>query len=301
MAKEKEEEESKLKDIEQEAAEVKEMKALLAESLAEAKQLAGVEKMLRKKDKDQKTELANLETELKKMKTVVESAVGDNAKLAAENEILASTLSTLEAEVDAVKKKRLNFGEELNQMTQAQREKVKLAEEKKDKLVSEVAEAKKKIGEADQENEKLTKELQERQKMKMEKSSQLEEKKKSVERLSSTATSCNTKPQTPAFTPTPSSRPRLFKTPSVSSSLKGFRESRANLAEKNATTSKKTAFDFGSSSEEKQTGARDSFTTPRKEKKLSGPITPRNSGKPQPSARSGTSVCLIMLILQVSE
>ena len=56
MVKEKEEEESKLKGIEQEAAEVKEMKALLAESLAEAKQLAGVEKMLRKKDKDQKTE-----------------------------------------------------------------------------------------------------------------------------------------------------------------------------------------------------------------------------------------------------
>ena len=299
MVKEKEEEESKLKGIEQEAAEVKEMKAKLAQSLAEAKQVAGVEKMLRKKDKDQKTELANLETELKKMKKVVESAVGDNAKLSAENEILASTLSTLEAEVDAVKKKRLNFGEELNQMTQAQREKVKLAEEKKDKLVSEVAEAKKKIGEADQENEKLTKELQESQKMKMEKSSQLEEKKKSVERLSSTATSCNTKPQTPAFTPTPSSRPRL-KTPSASP-LKAFRESRANLAEKNATTSKKTAFDFESSSDEKQPGARDSFTTPRKEKKLSGPITPRNTGKPQPSARSGTSVCLIMLILQVSE
>ena len=288
-----------MKEIEQEAVEVKDMKAKLAESLTEAKQVAGVEKMLRKKDKDQKTELANLETELKKMKTVVESAVGDNAKLAAENEILASTLSTLEAEVDAVKKKRLNFGEELNQMTQAQREKVKLAEEKKDKLVSEVAEAKKKIGEADQENEKLTKELQESQKMKMEKSRQLEEKKKSVERLSSTATSCNTKPQTPAFTPTPSSRPRL-KTPSASP-LKAFRESRANLVEKNATTSKKTAFDFESSSDEKQPGARDSFTTPRKEKKLSGPITPRNSGKPQPSARSGTSVCLIMLILQVSE
>ena len=287
-----------MKEIEQEAAEVKEMKAKLVESLAMAKQVAGVEKMLRKKDKDQKTELANLETELKKMKKVVESAVGDNAKLSAENEILASTLSTLEAEVDAVKKKRLNFGEELNQMTQAQREKVKLAEEKKDKLVSEVAEAKKKIGEADQENEKLTKELQENQKMKMEKSSQLEEKKKSVERLSSTATSCNTKPQTPAFTPTPSSRPRL-KTPSASP-LKAFRESRANLAEKNATTSKKTAFDFESSSDEKQTGARDLFTTPRKEKKLSGPITPRNSGKPQPSARSGTSVCIITLILQVS-
>ena len=114
-----------MKEIEQEAAEVKEMKTKLAESLAEAKQVAGDEKMLRKKDKDQKTELANLDTELKKMKAVVESVTGENAKLAEENKSLASALSNLQAEAEAVKRKRLNFGEELNQVAQAQAEKMK--------------------------------------------------------------------------------------------------------------------------------------------------------------------------------
>ena len=344
MAKEKEEEECKLKETEQEATEVKEMKAKLAKSLTEAKQVAGDEKILRKKDKDRKTELANLETEMNKMKTVVESASGENAKLAEENEILASTLSKLEAEADAVKRKKLNFGEELNQMNQAQMEKLKLAAEKKAKLVSEVEEIKKKIDEADQENEKLRKELQESEAIKTEKRRQLEEKKKKeMERLS-TATSSN-KPQNPAFTPAPSSRPRLLtstifnknqqggskrpalktdvekvklgtsnsnltpkstksapsgsaRTPSASPSLKDFREKRANVAEKNATP-EKSVFDLGSSSDEKQAGGgqlptsnRNLFTTPRKEKKLGIPITPRNSGKPQPlesRARTGTA------------
>merc|ERR550532_2422947 len=144
----------------------------------EAKQVAGDEKILRKKDKDRKTELANLETEMNKMKTVVESASGENAKLAEENEILASTLSNLEEEADAVKRKKLNFGEELNQMNQAQMEKLTLAAEKKAKLVSEVDEIKKKVDEADQKNEKLRKELQESEEIKTEKRRQLEEKKK---------------------------------------------------------------------------------------------------------------------------
>ena len=49
LAKEKEEEELKLKEVEQEATEVKEMKANLSESMTEAKQVAVDEKMLRKK------------------------------------------------------------------------------------------------------------------------------------------------------------------------------------------------------------------------------------------------------------
>ena len=197
-----------MKDTEQEAAEVKEMKAKLAESLREAKEVAGEEKMLRKKGKDQKIELANLETEMNKMKTKVESVTGDNAKLAEENEILASTLSNLQEEADAVKRKKLNFGEELNQMNQAQMVKVKLAAEQKGKLVAEVEEVQKKADEADQENERLMKELQESEKILKEKRWQLEEKKKDLERLPTAA--CNNKFQSPAFTPAPSSRPRLL-------------------------------------------------------------------------------------------
>ena len=243
-----------------------------------------------------------------------------------------------------MKRKKLNFGEELNQMNQAQMEKLKLAAEKKAKLVLEVEEIKKKVDEADQENEKLRKELQESEEIKTEKRRQLEEKKrKEMERLS-TATSSN-KPQNPAFTPAPSSRPKLLtssifnknqqggskrpalktdvekvklgtsnsnltpkstksapsrsaQTPSASPSLKDFRENGAKFGEKNAT-SKKSVFDFGSSSDEKEAGGgqlptsnRNLFTTPRKEKKLGIPITPRNSGKPQPlesRARSGTT------------
>merc|ERR1719339_685643 len=100
-----------------------------------------------------------------KVKVVVERASDDNSKLVEENEILASTLSNLEAEADAVKRKKLNFGEELNQMNQAQIEKMKLAAEKKANLVSEVEEVQKKASQADQENEKLLKELQEREKI----------------------------------------------------------------------------------------------------------------------------------------
>ena len=328
-----------MKETEQEATEMKEMKAKLAKSLTEAKQLAGDEKVLRKKDKERKTELANLETEMNKMKTVVESASGENAKLAEENEILASTLSKLEAEADAVKRKKLNFGEELNQMNQAQMVKVKLAAEQKGKLMAEVEEVQKKANEADQENERLMKELQESEKILKEKRWQLEEKKKDLERLPTAA--CNNKFQSPAFTPAPSSRPRLLtsnifnkskrpalktdvekvklgtsnsnlsvkstksapsgsaQSPSASPSLKHFRESRALLAEKKAT-SRKTVFDLGSSSDELQAGGgqlptsnRDSFSTPCKEKKLDIPITPRNSGKPQPlesRARSGATI-----------
>merc|ERR1719339_556399 len=97
-----------------------------------------------------------------KVKVVVERASDDNSKLVEENEILASTLSNLEAEADAVKRKKLNFGEELNQMNQTQIEKMKLAAEKKANLVSEVEEVQKKANEADQENARLLKELQER-------------------------------------------------------------------------------------------------------------------------------------------
>jgi len=342
LAKEKEEEESKLKETELEATEVKEMKAKLAESLREAKEVTGEEKMLRKRVKDQKTELNNLETELNKVKVVVERASDDNSKLVEENEILASTLSNLEAEADAVKRKKLNFGEELNQMNQAQMEKMKLAAEKKADLLSEVEEVQKKASQADQENEKLLKELQEREKILKEKKRQLEEKKKDLERLPTAA--CSNKSQNPAFTP--ASRPRLLNStifnklkdgskrpalktnaervklgtsssnmtpkstkpapsgsarpPSASPSLKDFRESRANFAEKNAT-SKKSVFDFGSSSDETQAGGgqlptsnKNPFTTPRKEK--SGvPTTPINSGKPQPlesQARSGPTLFL---------
>ena len=328
-----------LKETEQEAAEVKEMKAKLAESLREAKEVAGEEKMLRKKGKDQKIELANLETEMIKMKTEVESVTGDNAKLVEENEILASTLSNLQEEADAVKRKKLNFGEELNQMNQAQMVKVKLAAEQKGKLVAEVEEVQKKANDADQENERLMKELQESEKILKEKRWQLEEKKKDLERLPTAA--YNDKFQNPAFTPAPSSRPRLLtsnifnkskrpalktdvekvklgtsssnlmvksiksapsgsaRPPSASPNLKDFRESRALFAEKKAT-SRKTVFDLGSSSDELQAGGgqlptsnRDSFSTPCKEKKLDIPITPRNSGKPQPlesRARSGSTI-----------
>ena len=333
-----------MEEIEQEAAEVKEMKSKLAELLAESKKVAGDEKMLRKKANDQKTELANLETELKKMKTVVESATVENAKLAEESESLASALSNLQAETDAVKKKKLNFGEELNQVAQAQAEKMKQAVEKKAKMASDVEEIKKKVKEADQENERLTKELQESEKMKKEKGRQLEEKKKIQERLSTTSST----PQNPASTPAPSSRPRFLTssifnkakgqqvgskrpalktdvenlklqrsssnlTPksnksapaglapqsSASPSLQGFREARASIGEK-MVTSKKSPFDLESSSDEKQAGggqlptsSRDSFKTPRQEKKLDVPATPLNSGRLQPMesrARSGTII-----------
>ena len=345
MVKEKEEEELKLKEVEQEAAEVKEMKAKLAESMGEAKQVAGDEKMLRKKSKEQKMELAHLEAELNKMKSVVETATGENAKLLEENESLVSTLANLQAELDAVKKKKLNFGEELNQVTQAQVERLRRATEKKARLAAEVEEVKKKWKEADQENAKLAKDVQGSEKTNKEKRQQLEEKKKVLEKV----TTASSKPQNPASTPAPSSRPKFFtssifnkakdqqgvsrrpalktdvekvklgtsssnltpkstksapsglaRTPSKSPSLRDFRESRMSFGEKNKTPTR-SAFDFGSSSDEKQadgsqvpTSSRDSFKTPLKERKPGVPLTPHSSGKPQlleSRTRPGTNIC----------
>merc|ERR1719234_3035232 len=154
--------------------------------MVEAKQVAGDEKMLRKKSKEQKLELDNLEAVLKKMKSVLESSTDENAKLSEENESLVLTLANLQAEVDAVRKKKLNFGEELNQVSQAQAEKMRHATEKKAKLAAEVEEVKKKVKEADQEYEKLVKEVQVIEKVNKEKSQQLEEKKKVLEKVTTT-------------------------------------------------------------------------------------------------------------------
>ena len=203
------EEESRLKEIEQEAAEVKKMKTKLAESLAEAKNLAGKEKVLRKKSKDQKMELANLQTDLIKMKTVMEGTIGDHAKLVEEEKSLAEALSNKQAEVEAVKSKKMNFGEELNQVTQAQSENLRQAVEKKAKLASEVEEIEKKVNEVDKEKERLTNELQVSEKMKMEKKQLLEERKKVLER----DPTANSKSKTPVSTPAPSSKPKLLSTP----------------------------------------------------------------------------------------
>ena len=206
LAKEKMEEESRLKEIEQEAAEVKKMKTKLAESLAEAKNLAGKEKVLRKKSKDQKMELANLQTDLIKMKTVMEGTIGDQAKLVEDEKSLAEALSKKQAEVEAVKSKKMNFGEELNQVTQAQSENLRQAVEKKAKLASEVEEIEKKVNEVDKEKERLTNELQVSEKMKMEKKQLLEERKKVLERDQT----ANSKSKTPVSTPAPSSKPKLL-------------------------------------------------------------------------------------------
>ena len=209
LAKEKMEEESRLKEIEQEAAEVKKMKTKLAESLAEAKNLAGKEKVLRKKNKDQKMELANLQTDLIKMKTVMEGTIGDHAKLVEDEKSLAEALSNKQEEVEAVKSKKMNFGEELNQVTQAQSENLRQAVEKKAKLASEVEEIEKKVNEVDKENERLTNELQVSEKTKMEKKQLLEERKKVLERDQT----ANSKSKTPVSTPAPSSKPKLLSTP----------------------------------------------------------------------------------------
>ena len=200
------EEESRLKEIEQEAAEVKKMKTKLAESLAEAKNLAGKEKVLRKKSKDQKMELANLQTDLIKMKTVMEGTIGDQAKLVEDEKSLAEALSKKQAEVEAVRSKKMNFGEELNQVTQAQSENLRQAVEKKAKLASEVEEIEKKVNEVDKEKERLTNELQVSEKMKMEKKQLLEERKKVLER----DPTANSKSKTPVSTPAPSSKPKLL-------------------------------------------------------------------------------------------
>ena len=162
--------------------------------MAEAKNLAGKEKVLRKKSKDQKMELANLQTDLIKMKTVMEGTIGDHAKLVEDEKSLAEALSKKQAEVEAVKSKKMNFGEELNQVTQAQSENLRQAVEKKAKLASEVEEIEKKVNEVDKENERLTNELQVSEKNKMEKKQLLEERKKVLER----DPTANSKSKTPA-------------------------------------------------------------------------------------------------------
>ena len=113
-----------------------------------------------------------------------------------------------------------------------------------------------------------------------------------IEKVKLGTSSSNMTPKSTKSAPSGSARP-----PSASPSLKDFRESRANFAEKNAT-SKKSVFDFGSSSDETQAGGRqlptsnrNPFTTPRKEK-TGVPTTPINSGKPHPlesQARPGES------------
>merc|ERR1712192_20839 len=76
----------------------------------------------------------------------------------------------------------------------------------------------------------------------------------------------------------------LARTPLKSPSLKDFRESRTSIGDKNKTP-KKSAFDVGSSSDEKQadgcqgpTSSRDLFKTPCKNRKPGVPLTPSNYG-----------------------
>merc|ERR1712181_165091 len=96
----------------------------------------------------------------------------------------------------------------------------------------------------------------------------------------------------------------LARTPSKSPSLRDFRESRTSVGDK-IKTPKKSVFDFGSSSDEKQADGcqvpispRDPFKTPGKDKKPSVPLTPSNYGigKLQPldtsRARPGPKLCV---------
>merc|ERR1711962_284488 len=216
LARAKEEEELKLKETEQESVEAKEMKTKLSERLAESKKVVGEEKLWRKRGKDTAAELANSEVELTKMKSTVEAASAENAKLAEENKSLSQTCSNLQAEVDAVRKKKLNFGEELSLVTQAQAEKMRLAVEKKNKLASEVGEIEKKAQEADEENEKLKRDLCGKKKTIEEMKKQLEEKKKQAQARASAALST---PKPPKFAPSQSSRPSLLSTSSLNKSL----------------------------------------------------------------------------------
>merc|ERR1719192_2539999 len=157
------------------------MKTKLSECLVESKKVGGEEKLWKKRVKDTAVELANSEAELTKMKSTVEAASAENAKLAEEKKSLSQTFSNLQAEADAVRKKKLNFGEELSLVTQAQAEKMRLAMEKKTKLAAEVGEIEKKAQEADEENEKLKRDLRKREKANEDMKKRVEEKKKQAQ------------------------------------------------------------------------------------------------------------------------
>merc|ERR1711962_1228110 len=215
LARAKEEEELKLKETEQESVEAKEMKTKLSERLAESKKVGGEEKLWRGRVKDTAAELANSEVELTKMKSTVEAASAANAKLAEENKSLSQTSSNLQAEVDAVRKKKLNFGEELRLVTQAQAEKMRLAVEKRTKLTTEVGEIEMKAQEADEENEKLKRDLREKKKAIEDMIEQVEEKKQAQARASAALST----PKPPKFAPSQSSRPSLLPTSSLNKGL----------------------------------------------------------------------------------
>ena len=216
LARAKEEEELKLKETEQESVEAKEMKTKLSECLAESKKVGGEEKLWRKRVKDTAAELANSEVELTKMKSTVEAASAENAKLAEESKSLSQTYSNLQAEVDAVRKKKLNFGEELSLVTQAQAEKMRLAVEKRTKLATEVGEIEKMSQEADEGNEKLKRDLREKNKAIEDMKKQVEEKKKQAQARASAALST---PKPSKFAPSQSSRPSLLSTSSLNKGL----------------------------------------------------------------------------------
>jgi len=202
----------KLKEAEQESVEAKKMKTKLSECVAESKKVGGEEKLWRKRVKDTVAEVANSEAELTKMKSTVEAASAENAELAEESKSLSENFSHLQAEADAVRKKKLNFGEELSLVTQAQAEKMRLAMEKKNKLATEVGEIEKKAQEADEENEKLKRGLREKNKAVEDMKKQVEEKKKQSQARASPALST---PKPPKFTPSQSSRPNLLPTSSL--------------------------------------------------------------------------------------
>ena len=212
LARAKEEEELKLKEAEQESVEAKKMKTKLSECVAESKKVGGEEKLWRKRVKDTAAELANSEAELTKMKSTVEAASAENAELAEESKSLSENFSNLQADADAVRKKKLNFGEELSLVTQAQAEKMRLAVEKKTKLTTEVGEIEKMSQEADEENEKLKRDLREKKKAIEDMKKQVEEKKKQAQARASAALST---PKPPKFTPSQSSRPNLLPTSSL--------------------------------------------------------------------------------------
>ena len=212
LARAKEEEELKLKEAEQESVEAKKMKTKLSECVAESKKVGGEEKLWRKRVKDTAAELANSEAELTKMKSTVEAASAENAELAEESKSLSENFSNLQADADAVRKKKLNFGEELSLVTQAQAEKMRLAVEKKNKLATEVGEIEKKVQEVDEENEKLKRDLREKTKANDDMKKQVEEKKKQSQARASPALST---PKPLKFTPSQSSRPSLLPTSSL--------------------------------------------------------------------------------------
>merc|ERR1719192_984361 len=192
------------------------MKTKLSECLVESKKVGGEEKLWRRRVKDTAAELANSEAELTKMKCTVEAASAENAKLAEESKSLSLTFSNLQAEADAVRKKKLNFGEELSLVTQVQAEKMRLAVEKKTKLATEVGEIEKMSQEADEENEKLKRDLREKQKAIEDMKKQVEEKKKQAQARASAALST---PKPPKFAPSQSSRPSLLSTSSLNKGL----------------------------------------------------------------------------------